>query len=125
MALSGEDLKAISGLLQPLKDDLKEIKTEQQTMKAEQREVKGSLKDTKDGLESIRRRLSDVELHFENVTDKSIQLLAENFIELVKKLNQAIPAADSNRAYEVKVNYLIEKVQVLEKEVAELKRKTA
>lgn len=97
MALSGEDLKAIAGLLQPLKDDL----------------------------ESIRRRLSDVELHFENVTDKNIQLLAENFIELVKKLNQAIPVADSNRAYEVKVNYLIEKVQVLEKEVAELKRKTA
>ncbi len=86
MALSGEDLKAIAGLLQPLKD----------------------------GLESIRRRLSDVERHLENVTDKNIQLLAENFIELVKKLNQAIPAADSNRAYEVKVNYLIEKVQVLD-----------
>lgn len=36
-----------------------------------------------------------------------------------EKLNQAIPAADKNLAYEVKVNYLIEK------EVQELKNKIA
>lgn len=47
--------------------------------------------------------------------------------KLQKKLNQAIPVADKNLAYEVKVNYLIEieKVQLLEKEVQELKSKTA
>ncbi len=82
-----------------------------------------------DSLESktkeIKRRTADIELHLENGTDKNIQLIAENFIELTKKLNQAIPVADKNLAYEVKVNYLIERVQALEKEMAELKSKIA
>lgn len=77
------------------------------------------------GMQRIERRTTNMELHLENVTDKNIQLIAENFIELTKKLNQAIPVADKNLAYEVKVNYLVEKVQILEKELAELKNKIA
>lgn len=87
------------------------MKSEMQSMKSEVQEVK--------------RRTTNTELHLENSTDKNIQLIAENFIELTKKLNQAIPVADKNLAYEVKVNYLIEKVQMLEKEIAELKNKIA
>ena len=61
----------------------------------------------------------------ENVTDKNISLLAENFIDLTNKLNQAIPAADKNLAYEVKVNYLIEEVEELKTKVENLILKTA
>ena len=67
----------------------------------------------------------DFELHMENVTDKNISLLAENFIDLTNKLNQAIPAADKNLAYEVKVNYLIEEVEELKTKVENLILKTA
>ncbi|MCM1234734.1 MAG: hypothetical protein NC489_31920 [Ruminococcus flavefaciens] len=97
MALEKEDIQAISDLIQPIKDELQEVK----------------------------RKLADVQLHLENGTDKNIQLIAENFIELTKKLNQAIPIADKNLAYEVKVNYLVEKVQTLEKEIDKLKNKIA
>lgn len=76
-------------------------------------------------LDSLERRTANIELHIENVTDKNIQLIAENFIELTKKLNQAIPVADKNLAYEVKVNYLIEEVDKLKKELAEVKSKIA
>lgn len=76
-------------------------------------------------MQEIKRCTTNIELHLENSTDKNIQLIAENFIELTKKLNQAIPVADKNLAYEVKVNYLAEKVQALEKEIAELKGKIA
>ncbi len=76
-------------------------------------------------MQEIKRRTTNIELHLENVTDKNIQLIAENFIELTNKLNQAIPVADKNLAYEIKVNYLVEKVQTLEKEIAELKSKIA
>ena len=51
-------------------------------------------------MQEIKRRTTNIELHLENVTDK-------------------------NLAYEVKVNYLVEKVQTLEKEIAELKGKIA
>lgn len=70
-------------------------------------------------------RITNLELHLENSTDKNIQLLAENFVELTKKLNQAIPVADKNLAYEVKVNYLIDRVHILEDDMNKLKMRFA
>lgn len=93
------------------------ILSEVQGMKNDMQSMKSDIKD-------LKGKVSGIELHLENETDKNIQLLAENFIELVNKLNQAIPAADKNLAYEVKVNYLIGKVNALETDVAELKVKT-
>ena len=34
----------------------------------------------------LKRRTTSIELHLENVTDKNIQLIAENFIELKNKI---------------------------------------
>lgn len=76
-------------------------------------------------IKEVKRRTTNIELHLENVTDKNIQLIAENFIELTKKLNQAIPATDKNLAYEVKINYLVSEVEKLKQEIAELKSKIA
>ena len=76
-------------------------------------------------VQELKRRTTSIELHIENITDKNIQLIAENFIELTKKLNQAIPAADKNLAYEVNVNYLVGEVEKLKAELAELKNKIA
>lgn len=97
MVLTSEDLQAIAKLLQPIQNDIARLENS----------------------------IMSVKLHIENSTDKNIQLLAENHVELIKKLNQAIPASDKNLAYEVKVNYLIERVAALEKEVADLKGKIA
>lgn len=83
-------------------------------------------------IQELKQRTTNIELHLENATDRNIKLIAENFIELTNKLNQAIPVANKNLAYEVKVNYLTEDVQTIKKEVetlkedvANLKRKTA
>ena len=73
----------------------------------------------------INSDLQATKLTLENVTNKNIQLLAEYFVDLTKKLNQAIPVADKNLAYEVKVNYLVEEVKLLKQEVEELKNKIA
>ncbi len=76
-------------------------------------------------MDRFEERVAGIELHLENETDKSIQLLAENHIELINKLNQAIPAADKSLAYEVKVNYLIGEVNKLKEEVDVIKSKSA
>lgn len=104
MALTNEDLQAIAQLLQPIQNDITGLKSD---------------------IARLENNITGLKLHIENSTDKNIQLLAENHVELIKKLNQAIPASDKNPAYEVKVNYLIERVAALEKEVAELKDKIA
>lgn len=87
--------------------------------------ILSEMQDIKTNMQEMKRRTTNIELHLENVTDKNIQLIAENFIELTNKLNQAIPAADKNLAYEVKVNYLVSEVDKLKKEIAELKNKIA
>lgn len=79
----------------------------------------------KNEIQELKQKATSLELHIENATDKNIQLLAENFVELTKKLNQAIPVADKNLAYEVKVNYLLEEVQNLKEELKILKGRIA
>ena len=63
------------------------------------------------------------QLHLEDRTDRNIELLAENHSNLIDKLNQAIPAANKNLTYEVKVNYLLDRVSTLEKKVQILEAK--
>ena len=99
------------------------ILAEIQCMKKESQGMKGDIQDLKSEMQDMKRRTTNIELHLENITDRNVQIMAENFIELTNKLNEAIPAVDKNLAYEVKVNYLVEKVQTLEKEIAEIKSK--
>ena len=59
--------------------------------------------------------MTSLELHIENGTDKNIQLLAENFVELTKKLTQAIPVADKN-IHSYQLLFYIEKSFSIEKD---------
>ncbi len=100
---------------QSMKTEMQDMKTETQSMKTEMQGMKTEIQGIRSDLRDLEHRTINIELHLENTTDKNIQLLAENFIELSNKLNQAIPAADKNLAYEVKVNYLLEEVDKLKK----------
>lgn len=124
MALTTEDLLAISNLIQsqlePLKKELTDmVKSQMEPLKEELTDMVISQ------MEPLKNEIIKLRLHLENTTDKNVQLLAENHIELTKKLNQAISVADNNLAFEVKMSYLHEKVNRLEQEVADLKSKIA
>ena len=75
MALTNEDLLAISQLL-----DVK--------LKAE---LKSELQPLKDDIR-------DIKLHLENVTDKNIQLLAENYVPAAKRYEKAVPERQAMQA---------------------------
>ena len=92
---------------------------------SELRNMKCDMQDMKSDIQNLHHRMTSLELHIENSTDKNLQLLAENFVELTQKLNQAIPAADKNLAYEVKVNYLLEEFEKLKLTVTQLKNQIA
>lgn len=123
------DMKSMKSDMQSMKPDMRSMKSDLQDMKTSMKNIKFDMQDLKSDIESVKkevcsleskvegldRRVRSLELHTENATDRNIQLLAENFVELTKKLNQAIPVADKNYAYEVKVNYLIEEVQDIQK----------
>lgn len=108
-----ELLQAMSDLL----DEKMEIKL--QPIRDDMQSMKDDMQGVKDEIQELKRKVTGIGMHIENYTDHSLQLLAENFIELTKKLNMAIPAADNNRAYEVKVNYLLVEVDKIKETIAE------
>ena len=118
MALTKEDLQAIAGLLQPLKEDIQGMKEDIQNMKEETGGIKEEIR-------QINSRLTSLELKIENETNHNIQLLAENNINIVNKLNDAIRVQDKSIIYEVQVSGLKARVECLEKEVEALKKQTA
>lgn len=169
MALTTEDLQAISALIQPLiqplndsiclmqkdltevkddvsvmkndifslktdvadlKTDVARLKTDVAGLKSEMIELKNRIGCLEDRMLILEKRMDKMEsllhkinLHLETETDPGVQLITESHIDLTRKLNEAIPAADKNLAYEVKVNYLIGEVRELREDVEMLKSK--
>lgn len=76
-------------------------------------------------IQSIKQNVTSLELKLENETNRNIQLLAENHMNLIDKLNQAIRVSDKTLLYEVQVSALKSKVESLEKEIADIKSKIA
>ncbi len=120
-----DDMKEVKEDVRSLKDDVHTLKGEMKEVKEDIRILKEDVRILKEDVQLLKKKVTCIELHLENSTDHNIQLIAENFIDLTNKLNQAIPAADNNRMYEVKVNYLIEEVKKLADEVSKIKEKTA
>lgn len=155
MALTTEDLQAISALIQPLiqplndsiclmqkdltevkddvsvmKNDIFSLKADVAGLKSEMIELKNRIGCLEDRMLILEKRMDKMEyelhkinLHLETETDPGVQLIAESHIDLTRKLNEAIPAADKNLAYEVKVNYLIGEVRELREDVEMLKKR--
>ena len=67
------------------------------------------------------KELTEVKMHIENVTDKNITLLAENYCNLVNKLDENNKVTDVQLAYQIKVNFLIDDMEKMKKEIAQLK----
>ena len=76
-------------------------------------------------LDLLLQKVTNIELHLENVTDKNIMLLAENYSNLTRKLDENTKITDNEIAYQIKVNYLMADVEELKKEISELKNKIA
>ena len=75
MALTNEDLLSISQLL--------DIKI-QSALQAE--------------LQPVKDEIRDIKLHLENVTDKNIQILAENYMPAAKRYEKAVPKIEAMEA---------------------------
>lgn len=115
----------IEGDVAELKTDVSNLKKDVAELKTDVSNLKKDVANLQKDVENLDRKLTDARLHIENVTDKNIQILAENHLTLINKFNQNVNAADKNLIYEIQVRVLTEKVEILEKEMKELKDKIA
>lgn len=57
-------------------------------------------------IDSIDGRVTNLELSLENDINKRINIVAENHLELNKKLDKLMQMSRTNRLYQIKVDYL-------------------
>lgn len=107
----GELLQAIYADTQDMKKRISNVETKMDSLESEVSHIKSDLQGTK--------------LTLENVTNRNIQLVAENFVDLTRKLDENIKITDQSIAYHVKVNFLSGEIEKLKREVEKLKEKTA
>lgn len=117
------DLSNVKSDLNNVKSDLSNVKSDLSNVKSDLNNVKSDLNNVKSEMSDLKNQVIKIQLHIEDKTDRNIELLAENHITLIDKLNQAIPAANKNLAYEVKVNYLLNRVSTLDNRVRVLEAK--
>lgn len=118
----------VSGLKEDvsgLKEDVSGLKENVSRLEKDVFGLKQDVSGLKQDVLGLKQDVSGIRLHQENVTDKNISILAENHINLVKKLNEAIPYANNNKVYEIQVRCLTERVCNLERDFAEFKSKSA
>ena len=105
-----------------MKTDVAQLKTDVAQLKTDVTQLKEDVSELKERVSSLEGRMSVVEatlketrVELENFTNRAISILAENHLSLMEKLNHSIKAADTNSVYEVKVEYLTERVNKLER----------
>ncbi|MEE1248901.1 MAG: hypothetical protein UHU19_06710 [Lachnospiraceae bacterium] len=125
MSLTQEDLQAIANLLTPMRNDIADMKNDITSMKEDISNMKEDIRNLDQRLTVVENQITEMKLSLENETNHNIQLIAENHMNLVDKLNQAIRVSDKTLLYEVQVSTLKSKVEHLEKEIAEIKKTIA
>ena len=111
MALTEQDIQAIAQLIQPVKNDMQDMKVDMQNVKDDIKNVKNDMQNVKNDIQMLSNRTTNIELTLENKTNHNIQLLAENHLNLVDKLNEAIKVQDKSILFEVHVSGLRSRVE--------------
>lgn len=114
-SMNDTKIDAIFEILQTITKDITDMKKDMSDMKKD-------MVNMKEDIQGLKEETKDIRLHIENVTDKNICLLAENYCNLVQKLDENNKVTDNQLAYQIKVNYLISDMEKMKQEVAEIKK---
>lgn len=105
LELIKNDIRNLYAELQVVKDDIRNLYAELEAVKDDIRNLYAELQAVKDDIRTLRDevgglnyRVTKLELHIENVTDKNIQLLAENYVPAAKRYEKATAQIEAMRA---------------------------
>lgn len=125
MQIMKDDMQTMKGDMQVMKGDMQSMKGDMQAMKGDMQVMKDDMQAMKDDMQALEQKTTMIEMSLENETNHNIQLLAENHMQLVDKLNQAIRVQDKSLLYEVQISGLKSRIDLIEREIAEIKSQIA
>ncbi len=81
-----------------LKDEVHTLKDEVYTLKDEVYTLKDEVHTLKDEVYTLKDNFHALKLHIENVTDKNIAILAENYVPVAIRYEKAVPKIEAMEA---------------------------
>ena len=90
--LDKNDLEAINNLLKPMREDINTLKSS----------------------------ITGIQLHLENVTDKNIRIIAENHLDLSRKLDDVLKFKTQNNLFEIRLNCVESDTQEIKNRLTQL-----
>lgn len=113
MSLTHEDLQAISLLLNPIQDDIKQIHIDMQQMQ-------DNMQQMQENIGSLSDRVDSIETTLENVTNKNISIIAESHLDLSRKLDDALKVENEKELLLIRVNILEDDVKKIKSRIEQI-----
>lgn len=113
MSLTHEDLQAISLLLNPIQDDIKQIHIDMQQMQ-------DNMQQMQENIGSLSDRVDSIETTLENVTNKNISIIAEAHLDLSRKLDDALKVENEKELLLIRVNILEDDVKKIKSRIEQI-----
>ena len=73
-------------------------------------------------LNRVEDNVTGIKLHLENVTDKNIQIIAENHVDLSRKLDEALKIENEKELLLIRLNYLEGEIESVKRRISELEK---
>ena len=119
------DMQVMKNDIHELKEDVQGLKEDVQVLKEDVQGLKEDVQVLKEGLASTNQKLIELSLKLENETNRNIQILAENHLNIIDKMNAAVRVQDKSILYEVQISGLKTRVDCLERDVELLKHQAS
>ena len=100
----GEKLDLILSELQGVKNNMQSMESEQQSMKSE--------------MQKLNQKVTGIEVHLENVTDRNIRLIAEGHLDLSRKLEEAVKVESQKELWGIRLNILEDEIRKIKEQFA-------
>lgn len=72
--------------------------------------------------QELKKRVSGIEVHLENVTDKNINIIAEGHTDLSRKLDEALKIENEKELLLIRMNYLEGELAKVKQRLSELEK---
>ena len=125
MHVMKDDIHELKTDVRMLKDDVQVLKDDVQVLKEKVQILNGDVQVLKEAMASSNQKLAELSLKLENETNHNIQILAENHLNIIDKLNAAIRVQDKSILYEVQISGLKSRMDCLERDVETIKRQAS
>lgn len=96
--LRGEMKEMQTGLRGEMQEMQKGLRGEMKEMQEMQTGLQNEMQEMKEELKDVKMRVKSLELHQENVTDRNIRILIENFLPAAERFNKAADQIETMQA---------------------------